>query len=45
MSSRTNEVSVIPDGTARLGEALAIVERYVKDNFQPTQRLIPLEVL
>ena len=40
-----NEVSVIFDGTARLGEALAIVVRYVQDNFQPTQRLIRLEVL
>jgi hypothetical protein len=40
-----NKVSVIFDGTARLGEALAIVVCYVQDNFQPTQQLIWLEVL
>ena len=40
-----NETSVIFDGTARLGEALAILVRYVQENFQPTQRLIRLEVL
>ena len=40
-----NEASVIFDGTARLGEALAILVRYVQENFQPTQRLIRLEVL
>ena len=34
------EVSMIFDGTARLGEALAIVIRYVQENFKPTQRLI-----
>lgn len=39
------EVSVIFDGTARLGEALAIIIRYVQDNFKPTQRLIRLEIL
>jgi hypothetical protein len=39
------EVSMIFDGTARLGEALAIVIRYVQENFKPTQRLICLEVL
>jgi hypothetical protein len=32
-----NKVSVIFDGTARLGEALAIVVCYVQDNFQSTQ--------
>jgi hypothetical protein len=40
-----NKVSVIFDGTARLGEALAIVVCYVQDNFQSTQQLIWLEVL
>ena len=49
-NSRTNskgvkQVSVIFDGTARLGEALAIIIRYVQDNFKPTQRLVRLEIL
>ena len=40
------EVSVIFDGTARLGEALAIVVRFFQEGiFKPTQRLIRLEVL
>ena len=39
------EASVIFDGTARLGEALAVIVRYVQENFQPTQRLIPLDIL
>jgi len=39
------EVSVIFDGTARLGEALAIVVRYVQEDFKPTQRLVCLEIL
>ena len=39
------EVSVIFDGTARLGEALAIVVRYIQEDFKPTQRLVRLEVL
>ena len=39
------EASVIFDGTARLGKALAIVVRYVQQDLKPTQRLIPLEVL
>ena len=39
------QVSVIFDGTARLGEALAIIIRYVQDNFKPTQRLVRLEIL
>ena len=39
------EASVIFDGTARLGEALAIIVRYVQENFQPTQRLIRLDIL
>jgi hypothetical protein len=30
------QVSVIFDGTARLGEALAIIIHYVQDNFKPT---------
>ena len=29
------EASVIFDGTARLGEALAVIVRYVQENFQP----------
>ena len=39
------EASIIFDGTARLGEALAIIVRFVQDDFKPTQRLICLEVL
>ena len=39
------EGSVIFDGTARMGEALAIVIRFVQEDFKPTQRLIQLEVL
>ena len=33
------------DGTARLGEALVIIIRFVQENFVPTQRLIRLEIL
>ena len=33
------EAFVIFDGTARLGEALNVIVRYVQENFQPTQRL------
>lgn len=36
------EASVI---FARLGEALAVIVRYVQENFQPTQRLIRLDIL
>ena len=39
------EASVIFDGTARLGKALAVIVRYVQENFQPTQRLIRLDIL
>lgn len=39
------EASVIFDGTARLGEALAIVVRYIQEDFKPTRRLVRLEVL
>lgn len=39
------EASVIFDGTARLGEALGIVERYIQQDLKPTQRLIRLELL
>ena len=39
------EASVIFDGTARLGEALAVIVRYVQENFQPTQCLIRLNIL
>ena len=38
------EASVIFDGTARLGEALVIVIRFVQENFVLTQRLIRLEI-
>ena len=39
------EASVIFHGTTRLGEALAVIVRYVQENFQPTQRLIRLDIL
>ena len=39
------EASIIFDGTARLGGALAIVVRFVQEDVKPTQRLICLEVL
>ena len=39
------EAKVIFDGTARMGEALAIVIRFVQEDFKPTQRLKQLEVL
>ena len=39
------ETSVIYDRTARLGEALAIVVRYIQKDLTPTQRLVRLEVL
>ena len=39
------EASVIFYGTARLGEALAVIVRYVQENFQPTQGLIRLDIL
>ena len=39
------ETSIIFDGTARLGEALAIVLRFVQEDCKPTQRLVCLEVL
>ena len=39
------EASVFLDGTARLGEALAIVVRFIQEDFKPTQRLVRLEVL
>ena len=38
-------LSVIFDGTTRLGEALAIVVRYVDDSFTIQQRLIRLQLL
>ncbi len=37
------EVSIIFDGTTRLGEALAVVIRFVQENFKPTQRLLRLQ--
>ena len=33
------------DGTAQLGEALAIALRFVQEDCKPTQRLVRLEVL
>ena len=39
------EASIIFDGTARLGEALAVVLRFVQEDCKPTQRLVRLEVL
>ena len=39
------EASIIFDGTARLGEAVAIVLRFVQEDCKPTQRLVCLEVL
>jgi len=38
-------VSVTFDGTSRLGEALAIVMRYVTDNCKIEQNLICLQML
>ena len=39
------KVSVIIDGTTRLGEALVIVFRFVTDDWQITYRLIRLQLL
>ena len=39
------DVSVVFDGTTRLGEALAIVVRYVDTEWQITQRLVRLQML
>ena len=39
------EASVVFDGTAGLGKALAIVVRYIQEDFKPIQRLVRLEVL
>ena len=39
------KVSVIFDGTTRLGEALVIVIRFVTDDWQITHRLIRLQLL
>ena len=39
------EASIIFDGTARLGEALAIVLRFAQEDCKPRQRLVCLEVL
>ena len=39
------EACVIFDRTARLGEALVIIIRFVQENFIPTQRIICLEIL
>ena len=39
------EAGVIFDGTARMGEALAIVIRFEQEDFKLTQRLIQFELL
>ena len=39
------EVSIIFDGTTRLGEALAVIVRFVQENVKPTQRLLQLQVV
>ena len=39
------EASIIFDGTAWLGEALAIVLRFVQEDCKPMQHLVHLEVL
>lgn len=39
------EAPVIFDGSARMGEVLAILVRFVQEDFIPTQHLIQLEVL
>ena len=39
------KASIIFDGTAQLGEALAIVLRFVREDCKPTQHLVRLEVL
>ena len=45
LKKELKDASVIFDGTARLGEALAVIVRYVQENIQPTQRLIRLDIL
>ena len=39
------QISVVFDGTTRLGEAMAIVVRYIDDSFTIQQRLIRLQLL
>ena len=39
------EVSIIFDGTTRLGEALAVLIRFVQENVKPRQRLLRLQVV
>ena len=39
------KISVIFDGTCRLGEALCLVVRYVSDNWNIEQRLVALKML
>ena len=43
--NNVKKTSIIFDETARLGEALAIVLRFVQEDCKPTQRLVQLEVL
>lgn len=42
---QNRHVSVIFDGTSRLGEALAIVLRFISDEFSVEQRLVRLQML
>ena len=43
--SQVNAVSTIFDGSTRLGEALAIVVRFVDRHWNVQQRLVRLQVL
>ena len=43
--NNVKEASIIFDGTAQLGEALAIVLRFVQEDCKPTQCLVRLDVL
>ena len=40
-----DEVSIIFDGTTRLGDALAVVIRFIQETFKPTQRFLQLQVV
>ncbi len=42
---KARELSLIFDGTTRLGEAIAIVARYVDDDWKVQQRLIRLDIV
>ena len=45
LPSASHDYSVIFDGTTRLGEAIAIIIRYVNDEWQLIQRLVRLDVV